>query len=93
MGLSYVGLIGPRRRRDEILSDLLDSGVELRSQLFAPAGLDLGAEGPEEIALSVIAEIEKVFAEGSGEPLRDRRAPIHLAKQKAATEFIALPKA
>ncbi|MEY2492498.1 MAG: xanthine dehydrogenase accessory factor [Verrucomicrobiota bacterium] len=93
MELSYVGLIGPRRRRDEILSDLLDSGVELRSQLFAPAGLDLGAEGPEEIALSVIGEIEKVFGEGSGESLRDRRAPIHLAKQKVATEFIALPKA
>jgi xanthine dehydrogenase accessory factor len=92
LGLSYVGLIGPRRRRDQILGDLLDSGAQLNSQLFAPAGLDLGAEGPEEVALSVIAEIEKVFAGRSGESLRDRRAPIHSAKQKATTEFIALPK-
>jgi xanthine dehydrogenase accessory factor len=93
IGLSYVGLIGPRRRRDEILGDLLDSGAELKSHLFAPAGLNLGAEGPEEIALSVVAEIEKVFAEASGESLRDRRAPIHLAKQQATTELIDLLRA
>jgi xanthine dehydrogenase accessory factor len=83
MGLRYLGLIGPRRRRDRILGDVLDSGVEMRSQLFAPAGLDLGAEAPEEVAMSVVAEIQRVFGQGSGESLRDRRAPIHCARQKS----------
>lgn len=77
LGLRYVGLLGPRRRRDEILGDLLDSGVAISSELFAPAGLDLGAETPEEIALAIVAEIQNVFAEGSGESLRDRKVQIH----------------
>ena len=75
--LPYVGLVGPRRRRDELLGDLLDSGVEIVAELFAPAGFDLGAETPEEIALAIVAEIQAVFADASGEPLRDRRVPIH----------------
>lgn len=77
LGLRYVGVIGPRRRREELLVDLIDSGTELRSSLFAPAGLDLGGETPEEIALAIVAEIQAVFAGGSGESLRDRKAPIH----------------
>ena len=75
--LPYVGLVGPRRRRDELLGDLLDSGVEIVAELFAPAGFDLGAETPEEIALAIVAEIQAVFAGASGEALRDRRVPIH----------------
>ena len=82
-GLPYLGLIGPRRRRDRILGDVFDSGAEMRSQLFAPAGLELGAESPEEVALSVIAEIQHVFGQGSGESLRDRKAPIHCARQES----------
>ena len=82
-GLPYLGLIGPRRRRDRILGDVLDSGAEMRSQLFAPAGLDLGAESPEEVALSIISEIQRVFGQGSGESLRDRKVPIHCARQKS----------
>jgi xanthine dehydrogenase accessory factor len=82
-GLPYLGLIGPRRRRDRILGDVLDSGAEMRSQLFAPAGLDLGGESSEEVALSVIAEIQRVFGQGSGESLRDRKAPIHRVRQKS----------
>ncbi len=87
LGLRYVALLGPRRRRDELLGDLLDSGTTLSSELFAPAGLDIGAETPEEIALAIIAEIQTVFADASGESLRDRKAPIHgwnLARPAAA---------
>ena len=77
LGLHYVGLIGPRRRREELLVDVIDTGATMKSQLFAPAGLHIGAETPEEIALSVIAEIQSVFARATGEHLRDRKAPIH----------------
>jgi xanthine dehydrogenase accessory factor len=77
LNLRYVGLLGPRKRRDQLVNALLDAGVSIDSELFAPAGFDLGAETPEEIALAIVSEINSVFAEASGEPLRDRRAPIH----------------
>lgn len=77
LGLRYLGLIGPRRRRDQLLSDLCDVAGPIDAELFAPAGLDLGAETPEEIALAVVAEIQSVFAAGAVESLRNRKAPIH----------------
>ena len=77
LDLPYVGLLGPRKRRDQLLNAVLDSGIAIDAELFAPAGLDLGAETPEEIALALVSEIQVVFAEGSGESLRDRKAPIH----------------
>ena len=75
--LRYVGLLGPRKRRDQLVSALLDAGVSIEAELFAPAGFDLGAETPEEIALAIVSEIQTVFAEASGESLRDRKASIH----------------
>lgn len=75
--LRYAGLLGPRKRRDQLVNALLDAGVSSDLELFAPAGFDLGAETPEEIALAIVSEIQSVFAEAGGESLRDRRAPIH----------------
>ncbi len=77
LNLKYVGLIGPRKRRDQIMNELLDVGVTMNAGFFAPAGLDLGAETPDEIALSVIAEIQRVFGETSGDSLRERKTRIH----------------
>jgi xanthine/CO dehydrogenase XdhC/CoxF family maturation factor len=77
LDLHYVGLVGPRKRRNQLLSDLLDLGLTINAGFFAPAGLDLGAETPEEIALAIVSEIQRVFAATSGESLRDRKMPIH----------------
>jgi xanthine/CO dehydrogenase XdhC/CoxF family maturation factor len=77
LNLRYVGLLGPRKRRDQLVDALLDAGVSIDLELFAPAGFDLGAETPEEIALAIVSEIQSVFADAGGESLRDRRAPIH----------------
>jgi xanthine dehydrogenase accessory factor len=77
LDLPYVGLLGPRKRRDQLLNAVLDEGIAIDAEVFAPAGLDLGAETPEELALALIAEIQTVFAGASAEPLRDRKAPIH----------------
>jgi xanthine dehydrogenase accessory factor len=66
------------------LLDVIESGAQLKSELFAPAGLNLAAESPEEIALSITAEIQSVFASGTAEHLRDRKAPIHQAAQQWA---------
>ncbi|MEY2518978.1 MAG: xanthine dehydrogenase accessory factor, partial [Verrucomicrobiota bacterium] len=73
----YVGLLGPRKRRDQLLNAVWDNGISIDAELFAPAGLDLGAETPEEIALALVSEIQAVFAGSSAESLRDRKAPIH----------------
>jgi xanthine dehydrogenase accessory factor len=77
LDLPYVGLLGPRKRRDQLLHAVLDQGVAIDAGVFAPAGLDLGAETPEELALALVAEIQATFAGASAEPLRDRKAPIH----------------
>jgi xanthine/CO dehydrogenase XdhC/CoxF family maturation factor len=77
LGLRYVGLLGPRRRREQLLGDLLDTGLEVGKNLFGPAGLDLGGDSPEAIALAIVAEIQSVFSGGSRQELRERREPIH----------------
>jgi xanthine dehydrogenase accessory factor len=77
LDLAYVGLLGPRKRRDQLLNAVLDEGIAIDADVFAPAGLDLGAETPEELALALVSEIQAVFAGASAESLRDRKAPIH----------------
>ena len=83
--LRYLGLIGSRRRRDDILFDVLHNGINVHDGLFAPAGLHLGAETPEEIALSIIAEIQCVFSSGTAQHLRHRATPIHQRLSPALT--------
>jgi xanthine/CO dehydrogenase XdhC/CoxF family maturation factor len=86
--LRYVGLIGPRKRRDQLMNGLLDLGVTVNAGFFAPAGIDLGAETPEEIALSIVAEIQRVFAKASGESLRERKISIHTALERVNTSAL-----
>jgi len=79
--LAYLGLLGPRRRAERILADLEKSGVPIpadqRARLRAPVGLDLGSDNPEEVALSIAAEIRSVLEGRDARPLRERRLPIH----------------
>jgi xanthine dehydrogenase accessory factor len=77
LNLRYVGLVGPRKRRDQLMNHLLDLGVTVNAGFFASAGLDLGAETAAEIALAIVAEIQRVFAGGSGESLRESKTAIH----------------
>ena len=55
----YVGLVGSRRKIRIILKNLLDKGIPPKtfSNLYAPIGLEIGSETPQEIAVSVIAEL------------------------------------
>jgi xanthine/CO dehydrogenase XdhC/CoxF family maturation factor len=81
--LRYVGLIGPRKRRDQIMGELLEVGVTINAGFFAPAGLSIGSETPEEIALAVVSEIQRVFASATGESLRERKTAIHQSNTTA----------
>lgn len=76
----YVGILGPAARTERLLAELREDGVDVeaaRERIHAPAGLDLGGEGPEEIAQAIVAEIVAVKRRRSGGFLRDRPGPIH----------------
>jgi xanthine dehydrogenase accessory factor len=79
--LAYLGMLGPRGRTEQILGEIAAEGREVsegaRARLHAPAGLDIGAEGPEEVAHAIIAEILAVTRGRPAGPLRDRPGPIH----------------
>jgi xanthine dehydrogenase accessory factor len=86
--LRYVGLLGPRRRHAELLARLseyrpLDFNAGARN-LFAPAGLDIGSEAPEEIALSITSEIAAVLSDRRGGFLRERKSDINATNVVAA---------
>ena len=78
---TYVGMLGPRKRTDRILDELAKRGTSFSDDelapLHAPAGLDLGSETPEQIALSILAEVQASLAGRSAGKLRSRSAPIN----------------
>ncbi|MGB6896667.1 MAG: XdhC/CoxI family protein [Dehalococcoidia bacterium] len=73
---AYVGMIGSRRRSAMVLRHLGEEGYprEALERVRTPIGLDIGAETPEEIAVSIMAEIIQVRRGGSGRPMREQRA-------------------
>lgn len=79
--IGYIGLLGPRKRTERMLRELGEEGCEVsadKGRIFhGPAGLDIGAATPHEIALSILAEINAVFARRSGQPLYLSKEPIH----------------
>lgn len=64
---AYVGLLGPRARREKLLAQLGANASLLRDRLHAPVGLKLGGRSPEAIALSILAEIQ-LFTQGAKAP-------------------------
>jgi xanthine dehydrogenase accessory factor len=77
----YVGVLGPPKRFAVLTDALAESGVGLdeddRSRTFAPAGLDVGGDGPRAVALSVVAEVAAVANGRDGghmDDAADRRA-------------------
>ena len=58
----YVGVLGPRARRDRLLADLGASAAQLRDRLKGPVGLDIHADSPESIALSILAELQSTLS-------------------------------
>jgi len=63
----YIGLLGSKRKISEFMKRLRREGVKpgrLKGRLFAPIGLDIGAETPGEIALSIIAEVVQSLRKG-----------------------------
>jgi xanthine/CO dehydrogenase XdhC/CoxF family maturation factor len=77
----YIGMLGPRKRFDKMQTEFEKDGLHFGkvslSRVHAPIGLDLGAETPDEIALSILTEVKAFFAKRSGGFLKDKAGPIH----------------
>ncbi|MBV8842914.1 MAG: XdhC family protein [Bryobacterales bacterium] len=70
----YLGILGPRSRAEKLFAE---TGVNPGPNICAPAGLDIGGETPEAIAVSIAAEIQAKSCHRSGGPLKRRRGEIH----------------
>ncbi len=67
----YVGVLGPQARTEGILEEV--SGVASNPRVFGPVGTDIGSDGPEQVAVSIVAEVLSVRARALGHPrLRSR---------------------
>ncbi len=74
----YVGALGPKKRTEKILAETDETfSAEQLEKLHAPVGLDIGADTPEAIALSIVAEIQAVLKNREGGFLRRRQGSIY----------------
>lgn len=78
---AYLGLLGPAKRREKLLSEFLDYCPEVETSfiesIHGPAGLNIGAETPQEIAISILSEILSVIREQIPMSLKEKRTGIH----------------
>jgi len=72
--IPYIGLLGPRDRRDEILKQVPPGDSD---RVYGPAGLDLGGDGPEHVAISILSEVLCVWSGRTPIHLRERPGSIH----------------
>lgn len=77
----YIGVLGPRQRTTRILGILRAEGEVDASRIYGPVGLDIGTDGAEQVALSVVAEMLAVRSGRRPQSLRERSMPIHAPKQ------------
>ena len=73
----YIGLLGPAARRDRLLTSIGDDAEKIADRVFGPVGLDIGGELPEEIALSLVAEIQATLYSKDGGSLHTKTTPLH----------------
>jgi xanthine/CO dehydrogenase XdhC/CoxF family maturation factor len=78
---AYIGLLGPKSRRDRVLSKFLDycpdASEEFLDQVHGPVGINIGAENAPEVAVSVVAEILSTIRNQQPLPLKDKAGSIH----------------
>jgi len=81
----YVGILGPRKRSSQLIAEAGIPSSQFGPALHSPMGLDIGADGPEQVALAVIAEIQAALNGREGGQLRERRGSIHARDESSET--------
>ncbi len=80
-GISFIGMLGPKKRTDKMFLKLKAEGKPVSEEdlqrIATPVGLDIGAANPEEIAVSIIAEIKTFFTGRTGQRLKFREGAIY----------------
>jgi xanthine dehydrogenase accessory factor len=87
----YLGLLGPKKRTTRLF-DEIDEDLDA-ADVHAPVGLDIGADTPEGIAVSIVAEIRAALAGRSGGMLRSRSGSIHPAADEVGQRSRAMEPA
>jgi xanthine/CO dehydrogenase XdhC/CoxF family maturation factor len=79
--LPYIGILGPKKKLERMLAEIEDAGIRISEEqlnrIYGPVGLDIGSEGAEEIALSVVSEIKAVLSSRQGYSLKYKPVLIH----------------
>jgi len=90
--VAYIGMLGPKKKLDRMLQEIKEEGITLSDDqmdsIFAPVGLDIGAETAEEIAISIIAEIKVVLTGKTSKSLRNIKEAIHARNDTVIEESI-----
>lgn len=73
----YIGMLGPKKRMLKMQKEIPDLDLQNLINFYSPVGLDIGAESPEEIALSIASEIVATFRDREGTSLKHREGTIH----------------
>jgi xanthine dehydrogenase accessory factor len=85
--LPYIGVLGPKKKLERMLAEIEDAGVSINEEqlnnIYGPVGLDIGSEGAEEIALSVVSEIKAVLSARKGYSLKYKPSPIHTSQHQS----------
>ena len=81
MNVPYLGLLGPSKRREKLMNEMMERFEDVEDHFFdklhGPAGINIGAETPQEIAVSIISEILSVIRNQEPMSLKDKKTGIH----------------
>ncbi|MFH5883942.1 XdhC family protein [Halalkalibaculum sp. DA3122] len=87
----YIGILGPNKKYRRMLDDLEAEGIALSEEqsakIYAPVGLQLGAETPAEIGLSILSEIQAVLTDSNVRHLRELEGSIHNKENREFEEI------
>tara|TARA_B000000441_G_scaffold55571_1_gene37109 strand:+ start:78 stop:1214 length:1137 start_codon:yes stop_codon:yes gene_type:complete len=88
--LTYLGVLGSHKRNKKLFAELEKNGIFPTNpkNLYSPAGLDLGGDCPQAIALSIIAEIHKTIYDASADSISRNQGPIHNRKQHSNQSLV-----
>jgi xanthine dehydrogenase accessory factor len=81
--IPYIGILGPHQRTQRIIDAVMTERPFHLHRLFAPVGLDLGAEGHAQVAVAIVAELMAIQAGRPPVSLRTRTTPIHASDAPA----------